>query len=54
MKAACAAFAINEKGRDFIVGDVHGCFRRPGEPREFTDLPACAPLTALSPHGMRP
>ena len=27
MKASCATFALNEAGRDFVVGDVHGCFR---------------------------
>ena len=27
MNPTCASVGINEHGRDFVVGDVHGCFR---------------------------
>ena len=27
MNPTCASFGINEEGWDFVVGDVHGCFR---------------------------
>ena len=27
MKPFCATFEYNDQGRDFVVGDVHGCFR---------------------------
>ena len=27
MNPTCATFGINEEGRDFVDGDVHGCFR---------------------------